>query len=256
MFPARFTDRAQLVINYAHEEADKLNRNQVDTEHLLLGLLRKRQSFAMDAFQKLGVSLDRLEMVVRKRVKKSPTDDGRKKLFFTRAANQALQYAMEEARRQRYEHVGTEHILLGLIRAKNGIAAEVLSSFNVTLEKARRAISPLPYPPGSVSVQVPTVSVEDSSVGDPIDIEPVSISDLQSYGIDLYVAHILPEHIVRRLNILPIKIEHNILHGATTEPLNLPGIEEIQTLTGLKVEPVIVPVQELKRAINEQFSNE
>ncbi len=260
MFPARFTDRARLVINYAHEEADRLNRNQVDTEHLLLGLLRKRQSFAMDAFQKLGVSLDRLEMVVRKRVKKSPTDDGRKQLFFTRAANQALQYAMEEARRQKYGHVGTEHILLGLIRAKNGIAAEVLSSFNVTLEKARRAISSLPYPPGSYSVQVPTASVKDSwvrvprSVRDPIDIEIFSESGLQKSGTDPYVARLFPIQFVQRLKMIPLKIEDNILYVAATKPLNLPGIDELKLLTGLKVEPVIVSVQELRQAINGHFS--
>lgn len=253
MVPARFTDRARLAINYANEEADKLNHSQVDTEHLLLGLLRERQSFAMDALQKLGVRLDRLEMVLRKRIRKSPTDNGRKLVFFARAANQVLQYALEEARRQQYDHVGTEHILLGLVREKNGIAAEVLASFNVTREKARRAISPLPYPPGSVSVQVPTVSVKDSS-GD-TDIEPVSASDLQSYGIDRYVPHILPKHIIRPLNMLPIKIEDGVLHVATTEPLNLPGIDEIKLITGLEVKPVIVSAKELERAIDEQFGS-
>jgi ATP-dependent Clp protease ATP-binding subunit ClpC len=149
MVPARFTERARQIINYAHEEAKKLNHIQVDTEHLLLGLvregLRDGQGIAAGALQDLGVRLDSLEMEVKKMIKKSHVlpDNTRRQLLFTRAANQVLQLSMEEAQRLEYDHVGTEHILLGLIREKNGIAARVLASFNVTLEKVRRIVKPV-----------------------------------------------------------------------------------------------------------------
>ncbi len=144
MVPARFTERARQIINYAHEEAIKLNHNQVDTEHLLLGLVREGQGTAAEALQELGVGLDSLEMEVKKMIKKSHVlpDNTRRQLLFTRSANQVLQFSMEEAQRLEYDHVGTEHILLGLIREKNGIAARVLASFNVTLEKVRRIVKP------------------------------------------------------------------------------------------------------------------
>jgi ATP-dependent Clp protease ATP-binding subunit ClpC len=146
--PARFTERARQIINYAHEEAIKLNHSQVDTEHLLLGLvregLRDGQGIAAGALQDLGVRLDSLEIEVKKMIKKSHvlSDNTRRQLLFTRAANQVLQFSMEEAQRLEYDHVGTEHILLGLIRERNGIAARVLASFNVTLEKVRRIVKP------------------------------------------------------------------------------------------------------------------
>ncbi|MBD3184400.1 AAA domain-containing protein [Candidatus Poribacteria bacterium] len=145
MFPARFTERARMVINYANDEAIRLNHSQVDTEHLLLGLVREGEGIAAKALQDLGVSLERLEMEAKRMIRKSrtPTTDSIKRpLVFTRAANQVLQLSMEEAQRLEYEHVGTEHILLGLIREKNGIAAQTLTNFDITLEKVRKALRP------------------------------------------------------------------------------------------------------------------
>jgi ATP-dependent Clp protease ATP-binding subunit ClpC len=149
MVPARFTERARQIINYAHEEAIKLNHSQLDTEHLLLGLvregLRDGQGMAVGALQEIGVRLDSLEIEVRKMIKKSHVspDSTRRQLLFTRAANQVLQFSMEEAQRLEYDHVGTDHILLGLIREKNGIAARVLANFDVTLEKVRTILKPV-----------------------------------------------------------------------------------------------------------------
>jgi hypothetical protein len=334
MVPARFTERARQIINYAHEEAIKLNHSQVDTEHLLLGLihegLRDGQGIAVSALQDLGVSLDSLEMEVKKMIKKSRvlSDNTRRQLFFAHAANQVLQFSMEEAQRLGYDHVGTEHILLGLIREKNGIAARVLANFSVTLEKVRRIVKPggaitreddtfegllrtlgrdkaevtiffdrehqchgtihrvgqdfitlrrentevvipitaLRYietrkivekqnPTSQLSASVTPAKDAVQSPGEVlIDIEPASVTDLREYDIDPYVAQILPEEVVRQLNMLPLKIEDDILYVAATEPLNLPGIDELKLLTGLKVKPVIVSVQELRQAINGHFS--
>ena len=149
MVPGRFTERARIIINYANEEAIRLNHDQIDTEHLLLGLVHEGQGIAARALQELDVNLERLEMEVKRMIKKTSifTDKTRRPLGFAHAANQVLQYAMEEAQRLEYDHVGTEHILLGLIRERTGIAARALTNFGVTLEKIRKVLKPIASTP-------------------------------------------------------------------------------------------------------------
>jgi ATP-dependent Clp protease ATP-binding subunit ClpC len=150
MFPpgGKFTERARIIIGYANEEARRLNHSQIDTEHLLLGLIHEGQGIAARALQDLGVDLERLEMEVMRMIKKPHmlTESIRQPPSFTRAADQVLRFSMEEAQRLEYDHVGTEHILLGLIREKNGIAARVLTGFGVTLEKIRKVFKPISNP--------------------------------------------------------------------------------------------------------------
>ena len=131
MSTGRFTDRSRTILNYANEEAIKLNRDHVDTEHLLLGLIFEGQGIAVRTLQELGVDLARLEMEVKRMMEKSQPVSGesRRPPIFTRASSQVIQYAHEEAQKVGYDHVGTEHILLGLVREKQGIAAKVLASF-------------------------------------------------------------------------------------------------------------------------------
>lgn len=146
MFPTgKFTERARIIIGYATEEAKKLNSSHVDTEHLLLGLIQEGQGIAARALQDLGVDLERLEMEVMRMIKRPHTipEGIRQPIGYTRAAHQVIQYSIEEAQRLEYDHVGTEHLLLGLIRERNGVAAKALSLFNVTLEKVRRVLKPI-----------------------------------------------------------------------------------------------------------------
>jgi len=102
---------------------------------------------------------------------------------------------------------------------------------------------------GSVGVGL---DLDDSSVDIDLDLD---VGDGRRYRIDRYVAQILPEDIVRRFNILPIRIEGDKLQVLTTEPLNLPGMDQVKLMTGLKVSPIIVSEGELSRAIGEQFSS-
>lgn len=141
--PGRFTERARTVINYANEEAIRLKHGQIDTEHLLLGLVYEGQGIGVRALEELGVSLEELEMEVKGMIEKPPVDSISRPLVFTHAANQVLQYAMEEAQKLEYDHVGTEHILLGLVREKDGIAAKALDNFGVTERKIRRVLRPV-----------------------------------------------------------------------------------------------------------------
>ncbi len=135
--PAKFTERARIIINYANEEAIRLNHDKIDTEHLLLGLVHEGQGIAARALEELGVSLERLETSIKSMIKekggkaKLPTQS----LAFTRAANKVLQYAMEEAQKLEYDQVATEHILLGLVREEEGVANQVLHNLGLTQEK-------------------------------------------------------------------------------------------------------------------------
>jgi len=137
----RFTERARIIINYASEEAIKLNHDQVDTEHLLLGLVHEGQGIAARTLLELGINLEKLEMEVKMLIRKANVSgEAKKTVDFSSSARNVLQYAMDEARRVEFDHVGTEHILLGLIREKNGIASRALGKFGVNLEKVRRVL--------------------------------------------------------------------------------------------------------------------
>jgi len=147
MFPGRFeggfTDRARTILHYARQEAIKLHHEQVDTGHILLGLVHEGTGVAAVALQDLNVDLERLEMEIRKTMRKPHilSDVVRRQPAPTRASTEVLKYAQDEARRVDSESVGTEHILLGLLREKNGVAARVLNSLDVTLEKVRKVLN-------------------------------------------------------------------------------------------------------------------
>ena len=155
MFPQRFTERARTILSIANEEAVKHHHEHVDTEHLLLGLIHEEQGIAARALQGLGVDLNRLETEVRRRMRKSNvlSDVAKRPPVFTRASTQVIQHAHDEAQNINYDHVGTEHILLGLVREKNGIAARVLADFGVTLAKVKEVLKPIS--PGTTTKKAP-----------------------------------------------------------------------------------------------------
>lgn len=150
--PERFTQRARIVISHANEEAIRLKHSQVDTEHLLLGLIREGQGIAARILMELGVDLVKLEAEAKKLIAKpqAPSDSVTHPLTFSPTANQALQYAAEEAQKMGYDHVGTEHLLMGLIREKDGVAAKVLDKLGVTEAIIRRTktVATSAQPPG------------------------------------------------------------------------------------------------------------
>ncbi len=97
--------------------------------------------------------------------------------------------------------------------------------------------------------------VIDQDSPDLVSISPESRVDAEDYEIDSYVANILPEEVVRRLNILPVRMENDELQAFATEPLNIPGLDEIRLITGLRVRPIMVSQRRLTRTMNEQFSS-
>ena len=133
-----FTDRVRKVLQMAREEASRLHHEYVGTEHILLGLIREGEGVAAAVLTNLNVDLDDVQQKIEETVKKgkAPAPDG-PDLPYTTRAKKVLELAMSEARELNHSYVGTEHLLLGLLREEKGIAAQVLSDAGVSLEQAR-----------------------------------------------------------------------------------------------------------------------
>ncbi|MDT8340263.1 MAG: ATP-dependent Clp protease ATP-binding subunit [Longimicrobiales bacterium] len=132
-----FTDRVRKVLSMAREEATRLQHDYVGTEHILLGLIREGDGVAAQVLLNLSVDLDQVHERVEDSVRKGKATIALGELPYTSRAKKVLEYAMAEARDFNHSYVGTEHLLLGLLREEKGIAAQVLNSLGVTLEDAR-----------------------------------------------------------------------------------------------------------------------
>ncbi len=132
-----FTPRAQQVLQLAKKEADRFNHGYVGTEHVLLGLIALGQGVAVNVLQKMGVNLDSVRLEVEKAVGVGPETKTAGNLPFTPRVKKVLALAGSEARALNHSYVGTEHILLGLLREGEGVASRVLRNLNVDIEKTR-----------------------------------------------------------------------------------------------------------------------
>lgn len=137
---ANFTPRAQRAIELAKREAYNFNHPHVGTEHLLLGLLALGEGVAISVLENLNISADRIRMEIRKAVGEGPQTKVEGEIPFTPRAKKVLQLAMAEAQAMNHTYVGTEHILLGLLREGEGIAAQVLRNLDVDLESVRAQV--------------------------------------------------------------------------------------------------------------------
>ncbi|MCA9722134.1 MAG: NDP-hexose 4-ketoreductase, partial [Gemmatimonadetes bacterium] len=133
-----FTDRVRKVLQMAREEAARLHHEYVGTEHILLGLIREGEGVAAAVLTNLGVDLDDVQQKIEETVKKGKAAAATgPELPYTSRAKKVLELAMMEARELNHSYVGTEHLLLGLLREEKGIAAQVLTDAGITLEQAR-----------------------------------------------------------------------------------------------------------------------
>src|SRR3989449_398913 len=135
-----FTPRAQQVLALARKEADRFNHNFVGTEHLLLGLIKLGQGVAVNVLQKMGLDLETVRMEVEKQVGTGPDQKMIGNIPYTPRVKKVLALAAKEAKALNHTYVGTEHILLGLLREGDGVAARVLKSLDVDLEQTRQEI--------------------------------------------------------------------------------------------------------------------
>jgi ATP-dependent Clp protease ATP-binding subunit ClpC len=132
-----FTDRVRKVLAMAREEAIRLQHDYVGTEHILLGLIREGEGVAAAVLMNLNVDLEQIHERIEESVKKGKATIALGELPYTSRAKKVLEYAMAEARELNHSYVGTEHLLLGLLREEKGIAAQVLNSLGLTLDEAR-----------------------------------------------------------------------------------------------------------------------
>ncbi|MFC1674498.1 ATP-dependent Clp protease ATP-binding subunit [Candidatus Omnitrophota bacterium] len=136
----RFTERARKVIILAKEEARRFNHDYIGTEHILLGLIREGEGVAAAVLEKLGVSLENIRLEIEKLVQPGPSTQIIGDIPFTPRAKKALELAAEEARSLGHNYIGTEHLLLGLIREGEGVASQVLMNLGMDLAKVRKEI--------------------------------------------------------------------------------------------------------------------
>ncbi len=138
----KFTERARKVLALAQEEAQRFNHNYIGTEHILLGLIREGSGIGAKALVNLGADLGKVraavEFIIGRGERKSRGEVG-----LTPRAKKVIELAVDEARQLNHNYIGTEHLLLGLLREGEGVAAGVLESFGITLERARREVGHL-----------------------------------------------------------------------------------------------------------------
>ncbi|OCA81049.1 ATP-dependent Clp protease ATP-binding subunit ClpC [Bacillus sp. FJAT-27225] len=163
MMFGRFTERAQKVLALAQEEAIRLGHNNIGTEHILLGLVREGEGIAAKALYGLGLGSEKIQKEVETLIGRG--QDIPQTIHYTPRAKKVIELSMDEARKLGHSYVGTEHILLGLIREGEGVAARVLNNLGVSLNKARQQVLQLlgsnesgGHPGGtSVSANTPTL---------------------------------------------------------------------------------------------------
>src|SRR6185369_6462868 len=124
----RFTDRARKVMSFARQEAERLNHDYIGTEHILLGLVKEGSGVAANVLENMDVDLEKVRREVEKLVKPAPEIVSLGQLPFSPRAKQVLEYTIAEARALDHNYVGTEHLLLGLLREKEAISAQILAN--------------------------------------------------------------------------------------------------------------------------------
>jgi len=136
----RFTDRARKVMALANQEAQRFNHEYIGTEHILLGLVKEGSGVGANVLKNLDVDLRKVRLEVEKLVKSGPETVTMGRLPQTPRTKKVIEYAIEEARNLNHNYVGTEHLLLGLLREQDGVAAQVLMNLNLRLEDVREEV--------------------------------------------------------------------------------------------------------------------
>ncbi len=136
----RLTDRARKVMALANQEAQRFNHEYIGTEHILLGLVKEGSGVGANVLKNLDIDLRKVRLEVEKLVKSGPDMVTMGKLPQTPRAKKVIEYAIEEARNLNHNYVGTEHLLLGLLREHEGVAAQVLMNLGLKLEEVREEV--------------------------------------------------------------------------------------------------------------------
>src|SRR5215203_509532 len=186
-----FTPRAQQVLALARKEADRFHHNYVGTEHILLGLIKLGQGVAVSVLQKMGLDLETVRSAVEKQVGTGQETKTQNSIPYTPRVKKVLALAGKEAKTLNHSYVGTEHILLGLLREGEGVAARVLKSLDIEIERTRNEIL-RELDPQFSSSQSGDAPGEEASAGAPQrsgaqseDKKEVKTPALKAFGRDL-----------------------------------------------------------------------
>jgi len=178
----RFTDRARKVMQLANQEAQRFNHEYIGTEHILLGLVKEGSGVAANVLKNLEVDLRKIRLEVEKIVQSGPDMVTMGKLPQTPRAKKVIEYAMEEARNLNHNYVGTEHLLLGLLREQEGVAAQVLMNLGLKLEDVRDEVLTLL---GGTSLEGSETEGRGQSGGGSAKSSKSKTPALDSFGRDL-----------------------------------------------------------------------
>src|SRR5690606_28570874 len=179
-----FTPRAQQVLALARKEADRFNHNYVGTEHLLLGLIKLGQGVAVNVLQKMGLDLETVRKEVEKQVGSGPETKMVGNIPYTPRVKKVLALAGKEAKALQHSYVGTEHILLGLLREGEGVAARVLKSLEVDIERTRNEILK-ELDPNFTPQEAEDEEFQEASAGGPGKQKENKTPALKAFGRDL-----------------------------------------------------------------------
>src|SRR3954462_6269529 len=182
---SNFTPRAQQVLALARKEADRFNHNFVGTEHLLLGLIKLGQGVAVNVLQKMGLDLETVRMEVEKQVGTGPDQKMIGNIPYTPRVKKVLALAGKEAKALNHTYVGTEHILLGLLREGDGVVARVLKNLDVDIEQTRQEILKELDPNFSTQEEQPSGAGESSEKAPSEKKGEVKTPALKAFGRDL-----------------------------------------------------------------------
>src|SRR6266852_1047768 len=198
----RFTERARRVVFFAQEEAGRLGENYISTEHLLLGLVRESDCIAARILDQLGISLTAVRKGVEDQVSRG---DGRlgQDMQLTPRAKRVIDLAYDEARQLDNNYIGTEHLLLGLIREGEGLAGRVLAKLGVDLERTRQELWKLQDNDGGPKAAVPAGPqwVAPGGCGERGRLHPLHTHNQRSFPDQPYTKIFLARH-RRRLHDL------------------------------------------------------
>ncbi|RMF87053.1 MAG: AAA family ATPase, partial [Nitrospinota bacterium] len=214
----RFTERARRVIILAREEAERYHHEYLGTEHILLGILKDGGGIAITVLQKLGLDINQLRQEVEHNLPRSLNTLIVGEIPFTPKAKKVLEYAVEEARLMGHNYIGTEHLLLGLLKEKDGVAFKVLNSMGVRLVETRDKILSL--------LQEPTTQTKEKSKTPALDEFGRDLTELASRGkLDPVIGR--EKEIERVIQILSRRTKNNpVLIGE-------PGVGKTAIVEGL-----------------------
>src|SRR5579859_6339508 len=155
----RFNDRAKRVLALAQDEAIRFNHNYIGTEHLLLGLVREGEGVAARVLGSLGVELSKVRTAVEFIIGRGDSTTSPSEITLSPRTKKVVELAVDEARKLGHSHIGTEHLLLGLVREGEGAAASLLESLGVSPEKVREQVS------AALGQQLPATQGETAASG-------------------------------------------------------------------------------------------